>query len=224
MGFLIALGIILLILCLRVGVRMCISTAGEEGFLLYALIGPVRLKIVPSKTKYLKLRDWTPEAIAARAEEKKKAAKAKAEKKAAKKRAAADKKRLSNTELQTGAKEKTDIVRLIRKGTRAAGALFSRFGRHLRVKVKNVSVTVATGDPAETAMLYGTVCGAVEGLYQVLSQTKHFRLARNAAFHVGVDFLAEKTAAELDFTISFRIWHFFDMLIRAAAAFLRKNE
>ena len=217
MGFLIAAIIIAAILCLRVSVRI---TAGDD-FSLAAGVGFIKFRIFPAKEKKLRLKDFTSESIRKREEKERRAAEKKAEK-ARKKKPAEEKPSVSAAAKEEP--EKRDIPALIRKLTRVAGVFLKRFGKHLRIDLRKLNIVIATGDAAQTAVLYGVVIGAVQNLYALLVSSGTLKTTRKSELIVEPDFLAEKPRAQIDLRFSFMIWQLFDMAIRAGVEFLKKDE
>lgn len=219
MGFLIAAIIITAILCLRLSVR--VRTADE--LTLIAGIGFIRLRLLPQKEKRLKLKSYRIDRYRKMlrkeelSEEKKNRKKQKKQAKKSEKTAA---EKTDETEVK---EEKRDIPALIAKLTRVAGVFISRFGKHLRIHLRKIKLTVATGDAAQTAILYGAVIGAVQNLYALLVSSGTLKTTPNSELMVETDFLSEKPRAEIDITFSFRLWQLFDMALRSLIAYI-KNE
>lgn len=219
MGFLIAAIIIAAILCLRVSVRIGVG----EGFSLVAGVGFIKLKIFPAKEKKLRLRDFEIGRFR-KSEEKAKEKAAKKAAKKAKKLGGGEKKASHATDKPEGKSEKRDIPALIKKLTRVAGVFLKRFGKHLRIDLRKLNFIIATGDAAETAIIYGAAVGAVQNLYALLVSSGTLRTTKKSEFNVVPDFLSEKSRVEVDLRFSFMIWQIFDMAIRAGIEFLRNDE
>ena len=232
MGFIIALAIIALILLLKISVRVDLAddTALTVG------VGIFRIKILPSKPKTLRLKDYRIKKFR-KVQEKSEQAAASAKQA---KSAAADKKALAKKDKKTAAavkearriaadedKPERDILGLIEKLTRVVKVFITRFGHHLHIKLDRLFIVVATGDAAKTAVMYGSVCGAVQCFLELLYNCMHLTLPKGELTEsVGVapDFLGEKMRVSVDITISFRLWQLFDTLIRAGWQFLKKVD
>ena len=219
MGFLIAAIIIAAILCLRVSVRIGV----DENFSLIAGVGFIKLRIFPAKEKKLKLSDYRIDKYRKREEKKRLAAEKKKAKKA-KKSAPAEQKAASQPAGKSVEKEKRDIPALLSKLTRVAGVFLKRFGKHLRIDLRKLNIIIATGDAAQTAIIYGAVIGAVQNLYALLVNSGTLRTTRKSELFVEPDFLSEKMRVEVDLRFSFMIWQLFDMAIRAGVEFLKNEE
>ena len=159
----------------------------------------------------------------------------KEEKKAAKKEAkaakkAADKKlRRRNPEefFRHRAEEKakkrslSDILSLIKA---VLEVVVTRFRKHFRIKITRIRITVATGDAAKTAIMYGAISGGVAAILEVLDRTMNVKYAKPEDYDVGVDadFLGEKTVADIKIAFSLRVKDVFDIIFRAAFRALSK--
>ena len=218
MSFLIAAIIIAAILCLRVSVRIGV----DENFSLVAGVGFIRIRIFPAKEKKLKLSDYRIDKFR-KLEEKKRLAAEKKKAKKAKKSSPAEQKAASQPAGGAAEKKKRDIPALISKLTRVAGVFLKRFGKHLRIDLRKLNIIIATGDAAQTAIIYGAVIGAVQNLYALLVNSSTLRTTRKSELFVEPDFLSEKMRVEVDLRFSFMIWQLFDMAIRAGVEFLRER-
>ncbi len=225
MGFLIAIGILLLILSLRIGVS--VGFGGDLS--LKIRIGPLAIPILPAKEKTLKLKDYRLKVFQKNREAEAAGQAAAAEKKAAKKDEKKRRKLRSHTDEAVEKAEGTyeeperDIPGLIKKLTRVASAFLRCFGKHLRVDVKRLVLIIATGEAASTAVLWGGVIGAVQLLLAVLGEAGTLHFSSRADIRVEADYLGEKPQAEVDIGFSFRLWHIFHMAFAALFAFLKKD-
>ncbi len=118
-------------------------------------------------------------------------------------------------------KKKRDILGLVKLLSKLAFAVLRKFPRHFRVRVLRYEISIATGDAAKTAMLYGAVTSASAHLFELLRHATRFRIGRKAPVNVYADFLGEKPkfAAELD--ISVTLWGACHMLMAAGMAFVK---
>lgn len=176
MGWLIALGIIVLLALLPLGGSVVYD---QSGLTVKVLAGPVRVRVWPRK--------------------KKKAPKEKSsgqEKKEKKKAAKAPKKEKEPVKAGPGGSLK-DFLPLIELGIRSLGD----FRRKLRVDKLWLEMTMAADDPCDLAVNYGRTCGAVDALLPVLER---WFVIRKRRVHVGCDFMADQTLIwlRLDITIT----------------------
>ncbi len=221
MGFLIAAIILAAILCLRVSVRIGV---GEE-LSLIAGVGFIRIKIFPTKEKTLKLSDYRTDKFKKRLEREKRSEERKSKKDSKKSSSARDEKRgakassVKNDETE----EKRDIPALISKLARVVGVFLKRFGKHLRIDLRRINIRIATGDAALTAILWGASIGAAQDLYALLVSSGTLKTTSQSEFTIVPDYLAEKPSVDIDLRFSFMLWQLFDMAIRAAVEYLKRD-
>ena len=206
MGFLIAALILALLLSLRITVRI---RAGDE-LRLQAGIGFVRLTLYPAKEKRLKLSDYRIDRYRRRLAK---------EQKPPKKPKKSDSKKSSKSTGAADEGEKRDIVGLIKQLSHVAEVFLRRFGRHLRIEVRELVLIVSADDAAATAILYGAVIGAVQNLYALLTSAGTLQTRRSTVIAVEPDFTAGKPSARIDLRFSLRLWQLIDIAIRALVAY-----
>lgn len=185
-GWLIALGILVLLAILPLGVS---ALYNADGPLIRLILGPVKLTVFPGKKKVKKSSPKKEAKAKAKAEEKK-AAKAK------KKAEAAEKKAKQKKPPKSGGKL-TDFLPLVKTGL----AFFGDFRRKLRVKRLEVKLIMAGGDPCDLAVNYGKAWAAVGNLMPHLERVF---VIKKRDIEVECDFTADKTLifARLDITIT----------------------
>ncbi|MBQ2785640.1 MAG: hypothetical protein IJF02_03975 [Oscillospiraceae bacterium] len=145
----------------------------EQGPQLWGIAGPVRWKLLPGKKK-TKDTEKKPE----------EAKKKKVEKPASEK-----------TEKKGGSV--TDFVPLVR----IVFDFLADFRRKLRVKILELKIVLAGGDPCDLAVNYGKACAAVAALDP---QLERFFVIKKKDVQVQCDFVEDKTLiiARLDLTIT----------------------
>ena len=185
-GWLIALGVIVLLAILPLGVSAIYNT---DGPLIRVILGPGKLTVYPRKKKPKK-ENPKKEAKA------KQKAEAKAKAKEQKKAASAVEKAKSKHESKTGGSWK-DFIPLVKTGL----AFLGDFRRKLRVNRFELKLVMAGGDPCELAIGYGKAWAAVGGLIPNLERVFVFK---KRDVEVECDFTADKTLvfARLDITIT----------------------
>ena len=99
--------------------------------------------------------------------------------------------------------------------------IFARFGHHLRIDVTRLRLTVATGDAAGTAILWGAVCPAVGALLEILDRITNLRTLKHCEIDVQPDFTAETFSADVCIAFSLCVWQVFDIALRALFGFIR---
>ncbi len=198
----------------------------DETLSLYLRVLFLKFKITPREKKKPSLRKYTLkryrrslEKEAAKREKKKK----RQEKKKAKKNSDKRKKAAGTKTKETPKKSVKDIIELIGLISAALGGLIKSFGKHLKIKTVRMNITVATGDAARTAVVYGTVCQGVAYIMELLYNLTGFTVKRNGEVTVVPDFTAESSTLDLKFVFKLRVWHVFAMIFSAGIAFLKKK-
>ncbi len=190
MGWLIALGVVLLLAILPLGASVKYNA---DGPLVRIIAGPIRFAVYPRPRKEKKPNP--------KAEEKK--AKKEAEKKAKKQE---QKKKNEKTASEKNTiplipKEKggswTDFLPLVKVGLDFLGG----FRRRLRVKVLELKLIMAADDPCDLAVNYGRAWAALGNL---MPQLERLFVIRKRDVQVECDFTASQTLviARLDLTIT----------------------
>ena len=175
--------------------------------------------LIPEKKKKQKLRlsDYTPRAIAEREAWKRQAAQQTDTRRAKRKKTEGGHK--------VGAEEKkkktfSDKLALVRGVTRMASALIARFFGYLHTDIRRLCISVGTGDAAKTALSYAAVTNACDALLALLDENSTLRFHRG---EVGVygDWLGEKSAAEIDISLSLSIRQVLSVALHGLVSFFK---
>ncbi len=219
MGFFIAaliLLLILIILALKVSVKIIVG----DDFIIKLGVGIFRIPLYPRKEKTIRLADYKIKRFKKNLEKSKAKEKKRLLREKSKKSTKAKTKDKANTQPAEN-KEKRDVVELIGKLREVVIKFITRFGNHLNIKVKRLVIIVATDNAANTAVLYGAVCGGVSCLMELFDNCLHFKYEKDAVVEVKPDFTSEKLTFSADITFSFRVWQLFDIAIRSAWAYFK---
>ena len=171
MGWLIALGIVVLLLILPLGVS---AVYDNEGPRVSILAGPVRIPVYPAKKKDKNTKP-----------------------KKDKKKAAPKGKSPQQSKKESKGGSLTDFLPLVR----IILDFLTDFRRKLRVKVLELNLVLAGGDPCELAIQYGKATAALGNLWPRLEEL--FVIQRRDV-KIQCDFEGDKTliTARLDLTIT----------------------
>lgn len=189
MGWLIALGILILLAILPLGASVIYD---DQGPLIRLILGPIRLKLFPKKKKQLTEKQKR------RVEEKAQAKKLAKEQKKAQK---AEEKKQQKARVSKDSPKKggsfTDFLPLVKMGINFLGD----FRRKLRVNVLNLKLIMAGGDPCDLAVNYGKAWAAVGNLMPYLDR---IFVIKKRDVELECDFTADKTLiyARLDISIT----------------------
>ncbi len=226
-GLYIFLGILLFfVLLFSTKAKVVIISDGEGTEVVLKIYG-IPIRILPAKEKKIKLSRYSKKNMEKRrlAEEEKK--KKKAQKKADK---ASKKQKQKEKDDRAPKKEKPDdpaaltLVDNINAATSALGRFFVRFGKRFRIDVTRIIITVATGDAASTAILYGAVVPATQLLLSAIGRFTNLKGIEDADIDVRCDFLGKKSDVDIHIAASLRLWHIFDMAFSALRAFLKRRK
>ncbi len=207
----IILGIILFLFCLLI-IRGNLILCYRDDFSATLSVLFLRFPLYPSSNKPVRLSDYTAKAIAKRRK--------KAERKMAKLRKK-EKKHTFKTEKPSAGKTIIQNLELIRN--LLSSLLKASFG-HLRIRSSRICITVATGDAASTAILFGAVNQSVIFLLETLSGFGTLKQSRRDQITVRPDFTADKTSADIRLVFSLRVWHLLDILFKVAITYLKSKK
>ena len=201
----------------------------------------IPIQNLPAKDKKVKLSRYSKKEMEKRRLAEIAKAKKKAAKKAEKKRKKEEKARKEKERIEKLRKEgklpsedkkkekpydptAITLVDNVNAATAALGKFFVRFGRRFRIDVSRIIITIATGDAASTAIMYGAAVPAVMALIALLEKITDLRGIDKADIHLRCDYLAQKTTVDVHVAFSMRPYHLFDMLFSALFAFLGKRK
>ncbi len=103
-------------------------------------------------------------------------------------------------------------------------SLYERFLKYFRMDVRRLRITVATGDAAETAVLYGVVSQSLAYLLAFLDRHTNFHPSYRADIGVYADFIGQKSTADCDLTFSLRVYQLIHLGLKFARVFLTKKQ
>ena len=193
---------VLLILLLRVKVVIHASSDNpiKIGFYIYGFRVLAFPNTQKDKPKKIKLSDYTPEKLAKR--------KPKAQPKSLTKR-------IREVAESDELKGKPDVIYILKFILN----LFKNFGEHYAAKFKvhilKLDVTVATGDAASTAILYGAVSQAAGYLIEFLKNSTDLTIPRFAKLNIGTDFCGETTQFDVKIKVFIHLRRVISLLYRS---------
>lgn len=183
MGWLVALGVLVILAALPLGASVRYD---EDGIMANALAGQIKIRLYPRRKRSKKPENKPREA----------------QKEAEKKAETAQPKQPSKPESDTRPKEKkggslTDFLPLIKVGLNFLGD----FRRRLRVNRLEARVILSGDDPCDLAVNYGRIWAAIGNL---MPRLERFLVIKKRDIDVQCDFTAEETlvTARLDVTIT----------------------
>lgn len=194
---------------------------GETLSLVVSVFGIIRIRILPAKPKKVRLGKYTPKKIKKRQEKQRKAEIAKAKKKKEKKQAKKEKKEAEKKLTPQEKAKRPTIIENINMILEILKMFFSRFSKHLRIKVARLHLVIATGDAANTAILYGAVCQAVNPIVMLLEKYLNINKLEKADIDVRPDFVGDSIQADVKISFSISVWQIADIGLRALKSFIK---
>lgn len=204
----------LLLFALLLKVRFRIKAESEVTLTLEALF--LKFRLFPKKEARPDPRKFSKRALEKKiAKERKKALKK--QKKKSAKSTKKQKQEESPKESRGSLTEKIDLVLFLVK------KLFSALGKRLRIDVKRLNIIVATGDAAETAVLYGAVSASAAALTEFLVTKAKTTLPHAERGGVFADFVGEKSRVDIEIVLSMRVYQAFGLVFSIAYNYLKKQ-
>ncbi len=197
---------VLLILLLRV--KVVISASNDTPVRIDFFIYGIHVDSIPDsredKPKKVKLSDYTPEKLAR--------CKAKTKIKGLTKNLTKKIKDVADSDELEGSPDVIYILKFILN-------LFKNFGEHYAAKFKvhilKLDITVATGDAASTAILYGGVSQAAGYLIEFLKNTTALKIPRRAKLNIGTDFCTDTTRYDVKIQVFIHLRRLISLLYRS---------
>lgn len=241
-GLYIFLGILaFFVFIFTIKIKVILIMPSPDDISLTVKVCGIPIRILPAKEKQIKLSRYSKKEMEKRRLAEIEKAKKKAAKKEEKKRKKEEKARKEKERLEKLRKEgklppedkkkekpydptAITLVDNINAATSALGKFFVRFGRRFRIDVSRIIITIATGDAASTAIMYGAAVPAVMALIALLEKITDLHGIEKADIHLRCDYLAQKTTVDVHVAFSMRPYYLFDMLFSALFAFLKKRK
>lgn len=110
-------------------------------------------------------------------------------------------------------KKKHSIVETLTLLKDIFSSVAPKLAKYLKITLAKIHITVATDDAAKTAITYGVVSQSVAYLIEALDI--HANLCGERDIAVDVDYLSEKSRADLDIKLSLRVWQVIYILLPA---------
>lgn len=96
----------------------------------------------------------------------------------------------------------TPLVDNIRLITEIISIFFKASSKYLRVKLAKIHIKVATGDAAQTAILYGAVSSALACLIELLDSISNLQKLKSSSIQLEPDYLSDKSEARINISLS----------------------
>ena len=192
----------------------------DEVRLFVRVAGLIKIRILPNKEKKVRLGHYSKRAIRRRERKLAKKEARRLERKKQHQQKKADKKKLSREERRRQKEGKPSLTENIAMIAEILKMFFSRFFKHLKIKVARLHIVIGTGDAAATALTFGAVCQAVVPIQLLLEKYTCINDLSCADISITPDFLADSTSVDVKISFSLRVWHLLDIGLRALRSFL----
>ena len=212
--------LILLLLCVPVKVRLRLKEDGSLRVDVKAAIFPVFRH--PPKPSRFRPQDYSPRAIAKREQRLAKKA-ARRKKKQAKKQPSA-KQTAEQKPKQTLSQKVAKLSDTLSLVTSLIDALHGKLFRSTHVRIRRLSICIATGDAAKTALLYGAICPAARLLLEAIDECSNLHLHHPEQLRVYPDFTGDRISAVLDIGISLHVFHALSLGLDALMHLIRHKQ
>lgn len=121
---------------------------------------------------------------------------------------------------KTSLSEKLDFLSFI---SELFAGVLKKFLRHLKVKLSVVNITVATDEPAKTAITYGIFSQAVAYSLETLNSLTRVKKGFRSDINVSADFIGNETSMKIDITLYYRPIRAIGLLFSALLQFTKRN-
>lgn len=223
LGIFVLIGVIL-------SMRLKIYIRLTDVFELRAGLGPVVLRLAPSKPKKpVDLADFTYEKHQKRLEKDRLRALKKAEKAEKKRQAKALAKEAELTAKEEAAAEESgeEVKKFTLESILAIVEFvleeFPRFTSCIHTEIRMLDITVAGKDAADCAKKYGIIAQLTSYLLEILDNGTAMKPLQPGAVSVNADFLAAKTVYKLDIRIRLRLFAIVQVGFRTLVWFIKSK-
>ena len=216
---LITLAVIVGLLIFLLSLRAKVTIDYREELALTVTVLGIPFRILPAREKKVKVNRYSPKKmrrLERRAAEKKK-------KNAPKEKRKAELKAKQKAEKKAAAKNKpkAPLDQTLKMILELLKIFFVRFGHHLHIHLTRLRLTVATGDAAKTAILWGAVCPTVHAILELLDRGTNLHVRPDSDIDVQVDFVGEQITADICIAFSLRVWNLLDIGFRLLLGYLK---
>ncbi len=191
----------------------------KDELIVYLKIWFVKIKLTPKKEKPLKLSDFKIARFRKRRlKEQKKYLLSRPKKKSGHiTDSEAEEKEKPQYALKENVRYGLDILRL------AVLRAIKKFGKHFRISLYHLRITVGGQEPDKTAIAYGYICQGVSYLTAIFDRHLNMKYpgkTENRIF-VGADFTSPKTKVDLHVSFRIKVWHVASVGLTGLFGFLK---
>ena len=209
---LIIIGAILLFFVFLFSLRAVVTISYSDEVALSIRILFLKIKILPKKKKKIHLAQYDIKKFRKKQKKKYQKALKKYNKKQEKSALKAEEKEKDKDK----EKAKIPLSENIKFIEKLVKIFFSRFAKHFQIYLAKIKINVATGDAAQTAILYGVVIQSVAYIIETLNRVTNVKKLKQSEIIVTANYLSEKTSADVCIKFALRVWHLVSILFHVA--------
>ena len=132
------------------------------------------------------------------------------------------KKKAGQTEKKkSSVSDKLDFIKFI---TELLTDVSRKFLSHLKIKLSVVNITVATDDPAKTAITYGMFSQATAYFLEILDNIVKVKRGFKSDINVYADFLGSETTMKIDVSLYYRPIRAIGLIFTSLLLFMKRKE
>lgn len=117
--------------------------------------------------------------------------------------------------------DKLDFIKFI---TELLTDVSRKFLSHLKIKLSVVNITVATDDPAKTAITYGLFSQATAYFLEILDNIVKVKRGFKSDINVYADFLGSETTMKIDVSLYYRPIRAIGLIFTSLLLFMKRKE
>ncbi len=108
----------------------------------------------------------------------------------------------------------TDVINTVRV---IISTFFDRYAKFLTVRAVRLNISVATGDAATTALLYGAVMQGVAYILGLLEHITNLKSLRHSEVNIVPEYTKETTSADIKIVLTLPVWCAVGVLYKTGA-------
>lgn len=103
-------------------------------------------------------------------------------------------------------------------------ACIGQASKYVKLKAQKIVINVGSEDAAKTALLYAAVNNSVVLILTLLDSCKRLKNFKGSEIAVNADFISEKCSADVDISLSMRVWQILKGLFAAALKYVKSKS
>lgn len=103
-------------------------------------------------------------------------------------------------------------------------ACIGQASKYVKLKAQKIVINVGSEDAAKTALLYAAVNNSVVLILTLLDSCKRLKNFKGSEIAVNADFVSGKCSADVDISLSMRVWQILKGLFAAALKYVKSKS